>query len=220
MVTNTPNYSLKKPTVGGDDNAWGTHLNSNADTLDSLLKSFDNRIASIEAKYKIPVGGLYFSLTDNNPSGTLGYGTWTAFAAGRTVVGVGTTDGVTWSANDYKGQANVTLSASQIPSHSHWITQYSGTFSSTAKRIYGAINNMLVRYTAWADSSMYMSGMYNVAEDGGGTQIKGVKVVLDDTHSHSTTVTFDGKSTDAAGGDGSHTNIQPSVCVYIWRRTS
>lgn len=33
----TPNLGLLKPTVGGDDDAWGGHLNSNSDTLDAQI---------------------------------------------------------------------------------------------------------------------------------------------------------------------------------------
>ena len=41
--TKTPNYSLYKPTPNADDDVWGDHLNANADTLDGLLKRFDQR---------------------------------------------------------------------------------------------------------------------------------------------------------------------------------
>jgi hypothetical protein len=37
MPTPTTTYSFSKPTVGGDDNAWGTELNANLDKLDDLL---------------------------------------------------------------------------------------------------------------------------------------------------------------------------------------
>lgn len=37
MATPTTTYSFSKPTVGGDDNAWGTELNNNLDKLDDLL---------------------------------------------------------------------------------------------------------------------------------------------------------------------------------------
>lgn len=37
MGTTTTTFALNKPTVGGDDNAWGADLNTNADKLDDLL---------------------------------------------------------------------------------------------------------------------------------------------------------------------------------------
>jgi hypothetical protein len=37
MGTTTTTFALNKPTVGGDDNAWGTELNANLDKLDDLL---------------------------------------------------------------------------------------------------------------------------------------------------------------------------------------
>lgn len=42
MGTTTTTYALNKLTVGGDENAWGTSLNANADKLDDL---FDGTIA-------------------------------------------------------------------------------------------------------------------------------------------------------------------------------
>jgi len=37
MPTNTTTYSLQKPTVGGDEDAWGGYINTNLDTIDDLL---------------------------------------------------------------------------------------------------------------------------------------------------------------------------------------
>lgn len=37
MPTTTTSYSFQKPTVGGDDDAWGGYINNNFDTLDDLL---------------------------------------------------------------------------------------------------------------------------------------------------------------------------------------
>lgn len=37
MGTTTTTFALNKPTVGGDENAWGADLNTNADKLDDLL---------------------------------------------------------------------------------------------------------------------------------------------------------------------------------------
>ncbi len=40
--TTTPNYGLIKPVPNADNDVWGDHLNSNADTLDGLLKTIQN----------------------------------------------------------------------------------------------------------------------------------------------------------------------------------
>lgn len=37
MATNTTTYSFQKPTVGGDEDAWGGYLNSNWDKTDDLF---------------------------------------------------------------------------------------------------------------------------------------------------------------------------------------
>lgn len=37
MATTTTTYSFNKPTVGGDEDAWGGYLNSNWDSVDDLL---------------------------------------------------------------------------------------------------------------------------------------------------------------------------------------
>mgnify|MGYP001259001413 FL=1 len=37
MATGTSSYSFQKPTVGGDADSWGTHLNNNWDSVDNLL---------------------------------------------------------------------------------------------------------------------------------------------------------------------------------------
>ena len=42
MPTTTTNYSWKKPSVGGDEDAWGGFLNSNWDSLDTLLGGVTN----------------------------------------------------------------------------------------------------------------------------------------------------------------------------------
>lgn len=37
MATTTTTYSFQKPTVGGDEDAWGGYLNANWDSVDDLL---------------------------------------------------------------------------------------------------------------------------------------------------------------------------------------
>ena len=47
MPTTTTNYSWNKPTVGGDEDAWGGYLNGNWDSVDTLLGGVTNAQFSV-----------------------------------------------------------------------------------------------------------------------------------------------------------------------------
>jgi microcystin-dependent protein len=71
----------------------------------------------VEAAY--PVGSIYISTTGTNPSTTLGFGTWTAFGAGRVPVGfdAGQTE---FDLDEETGGAKThTLTPGEMPSHTH-----------------------------------------------------------------------------------------------------
>ena len=70
-----------------------------------------------------PVGGIFVSTVSTNPNTLLGYGTWEAFGAGRTIVGIdgGQTE---FDTNGETGGAKThTLTVDEIPSHRHTYTQ-------------------------------------------------------------------------------------------------
>jgi len=78
-----------------------------------------------------PVGSIYISINNTNPS-TLFGGTWESYGAGRTLVGVGTgTDSnnvsQSFTVNSTGGEYNHTLSTSEMPKHSHAYTFTSAT---------------------------------------------------------------------------------------------
>jgi hypothetical protein len=56
MGTTTTTFALNKPTVGGDDNTWGTDWNSNADKLDDLLDGTTGITPNLIAGWE--VGGV------------------------------------------------------------------------------------------------------------------------------------------------------------------
>lgn len=65
------------------------------------------------------VGGIYISITGNNPSTELGYGTWAAFGTGQVLVGIDTTQTEFNTVLKTGGEKTHTLITSEIPSHSH-----------------------------------------------------------------------------------------------------
>ena len=59
MPTTTTNYSWNKPTVGGDEDAWGGYMNGNWDSVDTLLGGVTNSEFSV-------LSGLTASTTELN----------------------------------------------------------------------------------------------------------------------------------------------------------
>ena len=65
-----------------------------------------------------PVGSIYINATNStNPATLLGFGTWTAFGAGRVMVGFDSGNALFDTAEETGGSANATL-----PSHTHTAT--------------------------------------------------------------------------------------------------
>ena len=65
-----------------------------------------------------PVGSIYINATvSTNPATLLGFGTWTAFGAGRVMVGFDSGNALFDTAEETGGSANATL-----PSHTHTAT--------------------------------------------------------------------------------------------------
>jgi hypothetical protein len=83
----------------------------------SLTVAFNAAIAA-RAQLLYPVGSLYINVSDNtNPATLLGFGTWTAFGAGRVLVGFDSTNALFDTAGKTGGSADATL-----PSHTHTAT--------------------------------------------------------------------------------------------------
>ena len=100
----------------GNNTIWhsgndGTGSGLDADTLDGneYTAIFDNIY---------PVGSIHLSTSATNPGTSLGRGTWTQIAAGRTLIGEGTSDQA-FTAAATGGASTHTLTTDEIPAHTH-----------------------------------------------------------------------------------------------------
>ena len=68
-----------------------------------------------------PVGAVFISVVSTNPATLLGYGTWSAFGAGRVLVGLDSGDTDFDTAEETGGAKTVTLTGAQsgLPLHRH-----------------------------------------------------------------------------------------------------
>lgn len=66
-----------------------------------------------------PVGSIYINVGSTNPATLLGYGTWTAFGAGRVLVGLDATQAEFDTALETGGAKTHTLTQAEMPNHTH-----------------------------------------------------------------------------------------------------
>jgi hypothetical protein len=144
-----------------------------------------------------PVGSIYINASvSTNPATLLGFGTWTAFGAGKVLIGLDSSDALFSTAGNSSGSkdavvASHTHSASvSDPGHSHTQQVYSGA-------------NINVGST----TNFYGLSGVNPAS---GTSAQS-------TLSNTTGISVTNSTT---GVSPTNANLQPYIVVYMWRRTA
>lgn len=170
-----------------------TTLNGGLDSANFKLGGIPLAAISNEIFGKMwPVGSIYTNAnTDTNPSELLGFGTWEAYATGRVLVGVDT------SQTEFNA-VNKTGGHKELQSHNH-----SGTTSGVGDHSHGMSGDTVYTSASGGARAGSASGQ-QLRWSVGGTTGAGA-------HSHSFT-------TNNAGG-GNAGNLQPFTTVYMWRRT-
>jgi len=69
-----------------------------------------------------PVGSVFLSVVATNPATLLGYGTWSAIAAGRVLVGLDAGDTDFDTVEETGGAKTHTLATANLPAHNHPVT--------------------------------------------------------------------------------------------------
>ncbi len=168
-----------------------------------LLKDYIQQF--IKTMY--PVGSIYMSVNNTNPSTYFG-GTWVTWGSGRVPVGVNTSDSNFNTVEKTGGASTVTLTTSQMPAHTHTFTGSSATTSSK-----GAHTHNVGRDGDGASgSSTYTVHSAGVSGAGGTSP-------TNSTGAHTHTVTAKGTNANTGGG-GAHSNLQPYITCYMWKRTA
>ena len=151
------------------------------------------KLATDALQLAYPVGSIYMNATvATNPGTLLGFGTWTAFGAGKVPVGIDASDTDFDTAEETGGAKTVTLDIDEMPSHRHGGIQPSGTAGSNSNGfdVDGPANG--------ADTDAYQK--FTKYAGGSGSDANG-------------TLT-------SAGATQAHTNLQPYIVVYMWKRTA
>lgn len=142
-----------------------------------------------------PVGSIYINAgVSTNPATLLGFGTWTAFGAGRVMVGLSGSDALFDTLEETGGSKDAV-----VVSHSH-----TGSSSSAGSHTHD------VRWDT--NSGSYRTGIGG-GSNGALAAVEQGLLSSSGAHTHSVTV-------DATGSSGTNANLQPYITVAMWKRTA
>ena len=186
--------------VSETDNCFEVSEDWDVKVYGKLLKDYISAIAGSMH----PVGSIYMSVSPTNPSAYFG-GTWAAWGTGRVPVGVDASDTDFAPVEKTGGASTVTLTAKQMPAHTH----AKGTLAADSG---GAHKHKLnLSKTTWGASS----GNKVVVDSTDYTAMDNKNTASGGAHEH----TISG-ATASAGGGNAHSNLQPYITCYMWKRIS
>lgn len=148
-----------------------------------------------------PVGSIFISIVSTNPNTLLGYGTWVAFGTGRTLVSLDSGNALMDTPEETFGSADAVVVTHNHTQDSHNHTQDA---HSHVEQLQGG--------TTGATTGTHIMGS---TATGGSLRDAG--------QSTKTTVATNQAATatnQATGESGTNKNYQPSIAVYMWKRTA
>lgn len=159
-----------------------------------------------------PIGSIYQSMDDTSPAELFG-GDWDPIkglfllsAADDEDIGTEPDESVCYrTAGATGGSERVTLSADQMPAHTHGLKWLSGSvsvrpLSNKTSSAFGAVSGIV---TTPRSSGTFSGGLNFTGIDA----TKGWDIHVNASHEH-----------DSVGGGQSHGNMPPYIAVYTWQR--
>ena len=149
-----------------------------------------------------PVGSIYTNAAvATNPATLLGFGTWAAFGTGRVMIGIASGNALFDTVEETGGDADITISSTtdshtltidEMPAHTHPGDAHStsGIGDFTIQGAQGLLSRLRGYLTPSTSTSF-------IPSQGGGAG-----------HTHGITY------------DGTNSNYQPFITVYMWKRTA
>jgi hypothetical protein len=186
-----------------------TQSAGNNSTALSTTAYTDAAITAVKSAL-FPVGAIYTAIVSTNPGTLLGFGTWSAFGAGRVMVGFDSGNALFDTAEETGGNADaITVSHTHTATstvtdagHTHGLM---GAASTGTTR---GLSESVTRNVQGGDATA-SRGYIQTAPTGGENFVE--------TKTTGVTVATTNAST---GSSGTNANYQPYITVYMWKRTA
>jgi hypothetical protein len=186
---------LASPTFTGTPAAPTASSGTNTTQLATTAFVTAAVTASLAAVY--PVGSIYINAgVSTNPATLLGFGTWTAFGAGRVMVGLNASDALFDTLEETGGSKDAI-----VVSHTHTATS--------------TVTDPQHQHAASSGNFLTETGSGSYAYGGTGANIS----VVTNTANASTGVTV-ATTNSTEGSSGTNANLQPYITVAMWKRTA
>jgi len=158
-----------------------------------------------------PIGAIYMSVVSTTPA-TLFGGTWSALAAGKVLVGLDSGDADFDAAEETGGSKTHSLSTAELATHLHVNTVTNAGGGSTGSTDLAHTHS----YTS------VTSGIGGVLGSGFGSTTSTTGAASPATMNHLHSIPAHGHAmTNVNTGSGTaHTNVQPYLVCYMWKRTA
>jgi hypothetical protein len=209
LSTGNPAKIIKGAEIDDEFNAISTAISSKADTTSptftgtpiaptagagtNTTQIATTAFVTAALALAFPVGAIFSSTSSSNPATSLGFGTWTAFGAGRTLIGAG---------GGFVGGATGGSADAVVASHSHTATS--------------SVTDSGHSHVGRVATTLGGSQGYNGFEEGRGNPDWATQTSTDSATtgiSVSTTVA-------TAGVSATNANLPPYIVVYMWTRTA
>jgi len=199
---------LASPTFTGTPAAPTASAGNNSTQI-STTAYVDAAITAVKAAL-FPVGAIYTAVVSTNPGTLLGFGTWTAFGAGRVMVGFDSSNALFDTAEETGGSADATT-----VSHTHTATVTdSGHRHELAADV--AISSVFPNTSVTASNQIAANAWASNSESYilAGTS---TDATIGRSSSETTGISVANSTT---GSSGTNANYQPYITVYMWKRTA
>jgi hypothetical protein len=195
---------LTSPTFTGSPvlptGTTGVTQTATDDSTKLATTAFVQDVAMAVKEALFPVGSIYVNATDDtNPGTLLGFGTWTAFGAGRVMVGLNGSDTLFDALEETGGSKDAI-----VVSHTH-------TFSGTTSGVGDHQHN-----SGSADEFPYY-GSTGIGASGANGARSGALSLTGPAGAHDHT--YSG-TTASTGSSGTNANLPPYITVAMWKRTA